>query len=341
MSVKRARQVLRGGAGDIPPLLDMPEHRGFIRYLTGLDCMKEPEEAISRAVRLLDVGILMCSAPHAAADPEQMEQDPNLYNLSPTAWRNHDTTDSRIFEHDPLANRGGWNVNDDALFRVLAGEDLRNREIAGGTAITHGFLFTTCFHYAAEDLDYEAFLCACVEEPEKIDTLLDRYEALSTRLLHAWRRVNVEMMLCHDDIANAQNLTLSPAFYRRHLFPRYKRLYAPFKENGIPVFSMTDGNFLSVAQDYVEAGADGFFLDRPAIELDDLAAVCGRGRFYFTGPAPEIMTNGTPKDVAYEMDRLREMSRDIPGFIFHMPGGWVHNMPVENVKAYYACQGRL
>ena len=339
MSVLRARRALRRLATEQRALFDLPNHRAFVQYLTGLDPLRDTEAAIAQAVEKLDVDILVCSVPRPLK-PE-LADDPNLYGIEPTVWRHHGSTDGNIFGHDPVANRPHLTLDGDGLRAHYVAEDARNRRFVGGTALTHGFLFTTCIHYAAEDLDYEEFLCACALEPERVDGLLDRYEALSARQLHAWMAANPELMLCHDDIANAKALAMRPAFLRERLFPRYRRLFAPIKARGIPLLCMTDGNFLEVAEDYLEAGADGFFLDRPAIELEQLAARCGPERIYFTGPTPEIMTVGSPRAVAREMDHLAELAADLPGFLYHMPGGWVHNMPLENVKTYYRKQGRI
>lgn len=341
MSIKRARDVLNKRKCDKSVLLDLPNHRNFVKYLTGLDCLYETEKAIAEAIKKLDVDILMCSVPYQPQNPEFNENDPNLYSIDPTAWRNHESTSDNIFDHDPLEIRPFYNVSDEELLKNHIEEDARNRRIVGGTALTHGFTFTTCIHYSAEDLDYEEFLCACYEEPEKIEILFDKYEALSHRLITSWANSNIEMMLCHDDIANAKNLTFSPDFLRKHLFPRYKRLFAPIKEKNIPLLAITDGNFLEVAPDYVEAGADGFYVDRPSLDLVELIKICGEDKIYFTGPTPEIVTNGSVGDVVKEMDMLKEISKSVNGLMFHIPGGWVHNMPVENVKAYYECQNRI
>jgi len=92
---------------------------------------------------------------------------------------------------------------------------------------------------------------------------------------------------------------------------------------------------MAVADDLVDAGADGFFLDRPCMDLERLVDRCGRGLIYFTGPPPALMTTGTPAGVRDEMRRLAGIARDLPRFFFHMPGGCMHNMPTENVQAFY------
>jgi len=104
---------------------------------------------------------------------------------------------------------------------------------------------------------------------------------------------------------------------------------------------MTDGNFIEVVKDYIDAGADGFFVDTPCVDMEKLITMAGNDKIYFTGPSPCVMTNGTPKAVAYEMDRFLEMQKTAKRLMMHMPGGWVYNMPVENVKTFYKKLGRI
>jgi len=63
-------------------------------------------------------------------------------------------------------------------------------------------------------------------------------------------------------------------------------ILAPFKKKNIPVMFMTDGDFSAIARDLVEAGADGFFIDRPCMDLALLVEQCGPELIYFTGPSP-------------------------------------------------------
>lgn len=341
MSVQKARALLRRQHYDGNVLYDLPDHRQFLKYLTGKDCFDDMENTVSEAIRRLDVDMLVVAVPYTPKDKRALESDSNLFGSDVTHWRNSETTSPDIAGHDPLATRQYLSISETELAKLFIDQDARNRVYAGGTALTHGYYFDTCIHYAAMDLDYEKFLCFCMEEPEKLGELLDRYEAASVRALAAWNRCNPEMMFCHDDIANAKSMTFSPAFCREHLMPRYKRLFAPLKASGAPLLFVTDGNFADVARDLIDAGVDGFFVDRPPVDFARLVRLCGEDKIYFTGPTPEIMTNGTPSDVVDEMKMLTEISQSVPGYMFHLGSGWTKNMPVENVKAFYKHLGRL
>jgi hypothetical protein len=341
MSSERARKALRGEPTDVIPLFSMPAHRHFLRQLTGIDPLAEEGRAVERAmceaIRKLDIDLLFCTFPERIGT---RESDPDLYGLETTVWRHAGSTRTDLFAYDPARDRPWDAAMDETAFQERCEHILgRLRRLVGDTALPHGFCFTTCIHYAAEDLDWESFLVACQAEEEKVRRLLDRFQAAGEKIMRAWARTDVEVMLAHDDIATAHGLTFSPAWLRRNLFPRYRRILAPLKSKGIPVLFMTDGDFLPVAADLVEAGADGFFLDQPCMDLEALVARCGRDLVYFTGPSPATMTTGTPRDVHREIARLAGIGRELPRFFFHMPGGFPHNVPAANVAAFYeACR---
>jgi len=338
MSCERARKALVGKKTDCIPLFDMPSHPGLVEKLTGINIFSEPSKAIARAVHMLDVDMLMCSIPDRATGSNL--STPNLYGLNATEWRHKGATRQDIFSYDPSKNRkDAACLNEAECVQQFQAQIDRDRSLVADTTLPIGYTFTTCIHYAAEDLDWEEFLIACSAEEEKVSVLLDRFQTASEKIIRAWARTDIEVMLTHDDIAMSTGTVQSPAWIRKHLIPRYRKIIRPLKDRGIPVLFMTDGDFSAAAKDLVEIGADGFFLDTPCVDLEELVSQCGPDLIYFTGPSPSTMTVGTPDDVRAEVARLAEIGRYLLRFFFHMPGGYPHNMPVENVMAFYeACR---
>ena len=328
MSTERARAALHGRPTDRIPLFEMPSHPGFLRRLTGLDPQQRPVEAIQAAIRKLDVDLMLGSVPRGM-----------MQSYSEAGWRNRESTRSDIWGYDPSRDRTDVaGMSEDEAFRVCQGEiDLDTRE-GLGVALPIGRTFTTCIHYAAEDLNWEEFLMACVAEEDRVAALLDRFEACSAKILRAWMRTSAEFMLTHDDIAMNIGTVQSPDWLRRHLVPRYRRLFEVVRARGLPHVFMTDGDFIAVAKDIAEAGAGGFFLDAPCVDLEWLVGQCGRDLIYFTGPAPALMSVGSPGAVRAEVKRLCDIARrDLPRFFLF--NWYTPEMPTENVQAYYdACR---
>lgn len=333
MSVDRARRALCGAPTDCPPILDMPVHPGFVKKLTGIDPFEHTTDAVVAAIRALDIDLVF----HVVGQVGAPVDDGTQYGIYQTAWKHGQLNTTDILAYDPVRDRP-WDLPaktpEDALADCQGLLD-RDRALAGDTALPMGINWQTCIHYAAEDLDWETFFMECVGNEEEIDLLLDRFQAASTRTLQAHAHTDLEVMFTHDDIAAANALLLSPAWMRRHLIPRYRAIFQPIKDKGIPLLFASDGNILEIAPDLLAAGADGLFVDNPCVDFEALVERCGTEVIYLYGPSPALMETGSVHDVRAEMRRIAEYARHLPRFFFNMPGTWTHTMPTENVQAFY------
>ena len=337
MSQQRARAALRGEKTDYIPIMTMPAHKEYLAQYIGIDPVADLQAALTKAVRDIDLDILAFSLPGAIAEDED---ESNLFGLGGIDWRNEESGIDDIFNHDPSSYRNWQDVTVDDWIGRHTAHLASLRQVAGEHAITTGSFFTTCFHYAAEDLNYEEFLINCMLEEEQLVPFFDRCEAQSSKVLQAWAKTpGLEMMVCHDDIANSRSLAINAPWLRRNIIPRYQRLFAPFQGLDAPLIFMSDGNYLDVAREIKDAGAKGFFIDPPCMTLADMVTECGKDMIYITGPTPDVVTNGTVNDVEDEIRMLCEQGKDLPRLLFIMPGDFAHNMPAANVDAFFkACR---
>ncbi len=327
MSVERARRALRGEPTDRIPLFDVPCHPGFIEYYTGLDPARDCRAAIVAAMRKLDVDMGMGWVPPSMSDTVE-------------GWRHAASTRPDIFDYDPFTRADICGMSPEDAYGQALKEHTDDVAMYGDFCLPIGRTFTTLIHYAAEDLDWEAFMAACAGEPERVAGLLDRWLACSQKNLAAWLRTPIEVMLTHDDIAMSTGMIHSPAWMRRHVFPRYAQLFPPIKASGRVHLFMSDGNWSAVAADLAALGVDGFFLDAPCVDLEWLVGVAGKDKVYFTGPSPATFANGRPADVRDEVRRLADIARqDLPRFFFQALGSYmVPGVSAQNVAAYFeAC----
>lgn len=100
----------------------------------------------------------------------------------------------------------------------------------------------------------------CFDESDLVSEWL---EALN---LHEVKRVKYEMQfsaelspvaLPYCDLAYKNGLIFSPEFLRKEFFPRLKRLCDAWHEFDIKCIFHSDGNYMEVLEDFVEAGVDG------------------------------------------------------------------------------------
>ncbi len=144
MSVERARRALRGEPTDRIPLFEIPNHPGFLRELTGLNPFEQPVAAVAAAIRQLDIDLMLGSVPRVIT--AKLE----------TGWRHADSTRAEIWSYDPARDRDDVaGMDEAAAVRQCQGELDADWKEGGGVALPVGRTFTTCIHYAAEDLQWE------------------------------------------------------------------------------------------------------------------------------------------------------------------------------------------
>ncbi len=180
-------------------------------------------------------------------------------------------------------------------------------------------------------------MMAAVGEEDRIDTLLDRFQACSEKIVRAWMQTTAEVMLTHDDIAMTTGTILSPGWLRKHVIARYPNIWAPVKAKGIPHFFFSDGDWSAVAEDLCAAGAGGFYVDTPFLTLDRAVQLCGRDKIYICGIPPAVMQTGSPQQVRDAVAKLADLGRSLPKYFFF--NWYTPEMPTANVAAYYdACR---
>lgn len=336
MSVERARKALRGEATDCIPLFDMPIHAGYVKHMSGMDPAVEPRKAMVETLRKLDMDMGMGWVPPTLADGSE-----ELSEEDRAAWRNKSSTEADIFAYDPFAREDIAGMSPEDSRKQAWREYNDDMEQYGDIALPVGRTFTTLIHYAAEDLDWEEFLMAALEEEEEVDAMIERWLECSKKNISAWMDTPVEVMITHDDLAMTKGMVMSPDWLRKHIFNRYPALFQIIKDAGRYHLFMSDGDYSSVVEDLLEIGVDGFFIDPPCVDLEWLASVAGKDKIYYTGPAPALFTNGTPADMKAAVKDIADYAREnLPRFFFHSTGAiMAPNVPVENIVAYFdACR---
>jgi uroporphyrinogen-III decarboxylase len=149
----------------------------------------------------------------------------------------------------------------------------------------------------------------------------------------AWALTSAPVFICHDDIVWTSGPVFHPHWYRRFVFPRYRKLWSVLKDAGKIVLFCSDGDFTEFVDDLAQAGADGFIFE-PLTSLEKIVSTYGRSKAIIGNVDTRILTFGTRDDVYREVKRCYDLGRDCPGF-FHAVGNHIpHNVPVDNALYY-------
>jgi len=173
---------------------------------------------------------------------------------------------------------------------------------------------------------------ACQDE---FDRVLEGFYRLSLHHFIAWSRTSIEVFLCHDDMVWSSGPFMHPDFYRRAIFPRYRKLWAVLREAGKKVLYCCDGQWTMFLDDVAAAGADGFIFE-PMTSFDAAAAAFGKTHVLVGSKVDcRTLTFGTREQIRDEIDASLAAGRDCPGWVFAVGNHIAPNVPVDNALFYF------
>ena len=199
--------------------------------------------------------------------------------------------------------------------------------------------YTTCFHFPLAVFGFE-MLCEMGLHEDAFDALMEQFVEISVRIATAWSRVpDLKAFILHDDLTTSAGPIFRPQWYRRHIFPHYPRIFAPFLNAGIPLIFTSDGNCSAFADDIFDAGADGLNFEY-LVDLERLVA---------NHPDKILIGNVNSATIAQgPLDRIEEETRRCISigskarrFVMNVGGGLTHDMPVGNLEAYLKLRKEL
>lgn len=345
MSYERGMAAIRLEKTDRIPHTEYLDHDLFIKKITGLDTEAESDRlkirsAIAKALDYdiiwnnkempLPAGARETSMGHAVYSTRD-GQDNEVF--CPFA------TEEDVLDFDPVAEYGLFErpvmVREfKEHFDNCQHNLFRNVVFPGGRYHT---LFSACIRTFGWDMFLGSVYSA---NYEKFDRVLEGFFKISLAEAEAWAESGIEVFITHDDICWTSGAVFPPEWYRRYIFPRYKKIWEPLKEAGVKVLYCSDGTYTEFIDDIAGAGADGFILE-PTTSLEDIACKYGKTKVIIGNMDCRVLQFGTKEDIYNEVKRCADIGKDCPGYFFaagnHIPNG----IEVENIEYYFECCQKL
>jgi uroporphyrinogen decarboxylase len=182
----------------------------------------------------------------------------------------------------------------------------------------------------------EQFLMDTALDPGFAGALLDRIAEIQLVLIDRYLALGVDGGYFGDDYGAQKGPLLSPASWRALIKPRLARLFAPFRERGLPVILHSDGQIQKILPDLVEIGLTALNPVQPeALDHGWLAANFG-GRLAFYGgiSTQTTLPQGTPADVrAAVVECRRTLAPAGTGLLLAPSHRMMTDTPMANVEA--------
>jgi hypothetical protein len=180
---------------------------------------------------------------------------------------------------------------------------------------------------------WEMLLLAAGTDLERFGALADRYASWMQQYYEALAEADVPVVMVHDDIVWTSGAIFRPAWYREHVFPNYRRYFAPLLESGKRIIFTSDGDYTAFVDDIAETGVHGFVLE-PLTDLRYVVERYGQTRVIIGNADTRILLSGSKEDIRAEVERCISLGRGCPGYFLAVGNHIPPNTPVENALYY-------
>jgi uroporphyrinogen decarboxylase len=185
-------------------------------------------------------------------------------------------------------------------------------------------------------MGFEGMAYALHDDPGLVEAVVER---VGTFLLGVFQTVatlpGVSALWLADDIAHADGYFFSPAFYRRTLFPWFRKYGEVAARRGLPLIYHNDGKFWDVIPDLVDCGISALQPIEPkAMDIVEVKRQWG-DHLALIGNIDlgRTLTLGTPADVEAEVrHRIRELAPG-GGYYVGSSNSIASYVPLENYRA--------
>ncbi|GHU37425.1 hypothetical protein FACS1894105_09520 [Clostridia bacterium] len=194
-------------------------------------------------------------------------------------------------------------------------------------------VYITCMSGLIDIFGWDMLLTAAGQDPDKFGDLTNRYVDWILQYFNGLAKCDAPVVMVHDDFVWTSGGFMSPAWYRKYLFPSYKRLFKPLIENGKKILFTSDGNYTEYIDDVVACGINGIQIE-PTTDMGYFAEKYGKTHVFVGNADTRILLSGTKDDIYAEVKRCMDIGKKCPGFFMAVGNHIPANTPVENALYY-------
>ena len=194
-------------------------------------------------------------------------------------------------------------------------------------------IYVSCMSGLIEMLGWDTLLMAAGIDNNEFGEFVNRYAAWIQQYFDALAASESPVVMVHDDIVWGNGAFLHPDFYRKYIFPNYKKLLRPLHESGKKIIFTSDGNYTMFIDDIVDCGVNGFVLE-PITDMAYLAEKYGKTHAFVGNVDTNVLLLGEKSDIESEVKRCMSIGKLCPGFFLAVGNHIPANTPVDNALYY-------
>lgn len=191
---------------------------------------------------------------------------------------------------------------------------------------------------------FENLLMDMLLDPGFVEDLLERITEIQLGLIKRYLDLGVDGGYFGDDYGAQKNMLFSPQVWRRMIKPRLQRMFAPFRQAGLPVILHSDGQIAEILPDLVEIGLTCYNPVQPeVIEHSCLESTFGSRLAYYGGVSTQtVLPYGSASEVRQSVaECVARLAPDGTGLFLAPSHRLMADIPMANVEAMLAAFAQL
>lgn len=201
-------------------------------------------------------------------------------------------------------------------------------------------IYTTLVSGLIELFGWDMLLLAAGVDQQGFGEVANRYARWMQGYMEALAESDAECVMIHDDICWTRGPFIHPDWYRKYVFPNYKKYFTPILESGKKLVYTSDGNFTPFIDDLVDCGINTFVLE-PHTDMKYIAEKYGKTHGFIGNADTRILLSGTREDIENEVRRCMDIGKKCPGFFMAVGNHIPANTPLENCLIYNDAYERM
>lgn len=212
-------------------------------------------------------------------------------------------------------------------------EDYRKRVRALPDTVNTTGIYVTLVSGLLEIFGWDILLMAMGIDAEAFGETANRYAQWIQQYFDALADCEAPVVKVHDDITWTNGAFAHPDWYRKYVFPNYKKLFAPLREAGKKIIFTSDGNYTQFIDDIADCGIHGLVME-PSTDMAYIAEKYGRTHSFIGNADTRILLSGSKEDIYREVKRCMDIGKKCPGFFMAVGNHIPSNTPVDNCLYY-------
>lgn len=194
-------------------------------------------------------------------------------------------------------------------------------------------IYVSCMSGLIDMLGWNMLLTCAGVDPERFGEFTTRYSLWIENFFKALAASDAPVVMIHDDIVWTEGAFIEPQWYRKFIFPSYRRCFRHLIEAGKKILYTSDGNYTEFVDDIASCGVNGFVLE-PLTDMAYIAEKYGRTHSFIGNADTGILLYGSRDDIYREVKRCMDIGKKCPGFIMAVGNHIPPNTPVDSCLWY-------